>query len=51
MLKHRIENSISTNIKLIGTLKKSELPVTTGQVNYEVGHLLVKLEKRDSKKV
>jgi len=27
--------------------KKSKVPVTTGQLNYEVKHLLTKLEKRD----
>jgi hypothetical protein len=36
--------------KINWSFKKSRLPVTTGQVNYEVEHLLNKLEKRDSKK-
>lgn len=33
--------------KINWTFKKSKVPVTTGQVNYEVEHLLYKLEKRD----
>lgn len=33
--------------KINWTFKKSKVPVTTGQVNYEVEHLLHKLEKRD----
>jgi hypothetical protein len=36
--------------KIDWSFKKSKLPVTTGQVDYEVGHLLAKLAKRDSKK-
>jgi len=33
--------------KINWTFKKFKVPVTTGQVNYEVEHLLYKLEKRD----
>ena len=33
--------------KINWTFKKSKVSVTTGQVNYEVEHLLNKLEKRD----
>lgn len=36
--------------KINWNFKQSLLPVTTGQVKYEVGHLLVKLKKRDAKK-
>lgn len=33
--------------KINWSFKKSKLPVTTGQLNYEVEHLLMKLKKRD----
>ena len=33
--------------KIDWTFKKSMIPVTTGQLNYEVEHLLAKLKKRD----
>ncbi len=33
--------------KINWTFKKCKVPVTTGQVNYEVEHLLYKLKKRD----
>jgi hypothetical protein len=36
--------------KISWTFRKSKLPVTKGQVNYEVEHLLIKLEKRDYNK-
>jgi hypothetical protein len=36
--------------KIDWNFKKSKLPVTKGQLNYEVGHLLNKLKKRDVKK-
>jgi hypothetical protein len=32
------------------TFKRSEVPVTTGQLKYEIEHLLSKLEKRDYEK-
>ncbi len=36
--------------KINWSFKRSELPVTSGQINYEAKHLLSKLEKRDFKK-
>ena len=36
--------------KINWTFRKSKVPVTTGQVNYEVEHLLRKLKKRDLEK-
>jgi hypothetical protein len=33
--------------KIDWTFKKSKMPVKTGQVTYEIEHLLIKLEKRD----
>ena len=34
--------------KINWSFKKSKLPVTTGQLNYEAKHLLIKLKTRDS---
>jgi hypothetical protein len=36
--------------KINWSFKKSKLPVTTGQLNYEVKHLLIKLKTRDKNK-
>lgn len=36
--------------KINWTFRKSKVPVTTDQVNYEVEHLLSKLKKRDLEK-
>jgi hypothetical protein len=36
--------------KVNWNFKKSKLPVTAGQLNYEVMHLLIKLKNRDYKK-
>jgi hypothetical protein len=36
--------------KIDWAFKKSKVPVTTGQLNYEAKHLLIKLEKRDYNK-
>jgi hypothetical protein len=36
--------------KINWTFRKSKLPITTGQINYEAAHLLIKLEKRDYNK-
>jgi hypothetical protein len=36
--------------KINWTFRKSKVPVTTGQVNYEVEHLLSKLKMRDLEK-
>jgi hypothetical protein len=36
--------------KINWAFRKSKLPVTTGQINYEAKHLLIKLEKRDYNK-
>ena len=36
--------------KINWVFKKAKIPVTTGQMNYEIKHLLMKLEKRDFEK-
>jgi hypothetical protein len=36
--------------KINWTFKKEKLPVTTGQLNYEVQHLMMKLKNRDNQK-
>jgi hypothetical protein len=37
-------------LKVNWSFRKNKLPVTTGQVKFEVAHLLIKLKRRDLKK-